>query len=121
MSDALRHLQPVERRAIQALMQDFSARFGDDILEWALFGSKSRGDDNADSDIDILLITRREDWPFKHQVLRRGARLSLEYDVLFNLYVISQARWQRMRQIRYPLYRSVSRDGIPLTPQAIAA
>jgi hypothetical protein len=54
-------------------------------------------------------------------VLRRGARLSLEYDVLFNLYVISQARWQRMRQIRYPLYRSVLRDGISLTPQAIAA
>ena len=120
MSDALRHLQPVERRAIQALMQDFSARFGDDILEWALFGSKSRGDDNADSDIDILLITRREDWEFKHQALRRGARLSLEYEVLFNLFVISQARWGQMRQIRYPLYEAISQDGIPLTPQLAA-
>jgi predicted nucleotidyltransferase len=121
MSDALRHLQPYERQAIQALMADFRARFGEEILQWVIFGSKSRGDDTADSDIDILIITRREDWPFKHRVLRRGARLSLEYGVLFNLFVVSQARWRRMQQIHYPLYQTVSREGIPLTPQLLAA
>ncbi len=120
MSETLPHLSPRERQAIQALMRDFRARFGDEIRQWVLFGSKSRGDDTPDSDIDILLITRREDWPFRQQVLRRGARLSLEYEVLFNLFVISQARWEHMRQIRYPLYQTITQEGIPLEPRPVA-
>lgn len=121
MSEVLRHLHPRDRQAIRALMTDFRARFGDEISQWMIFGSKSRGEDTADSDIDILLITRREDWQLKRQILRRGARLSLEHQVLFNLFVISQARWEHMQQIRYPLYRAISRDGIPLEPETVAA
>lgn len=77
-----------------------------------LFGSKARGDDRPDSDIDVLVIVKDETWPVKSAILRVGARLSLEYDLLFNLVVISEERWQRMEQIKYPLFLQVVQDGL---------
>lgn len=112
--ELLHTLSEHDRRAIEVLVEDFSARFENQIVGINLFGSKTRGDDTVDSDIDLLVITAHEEWTLKHEILIRGARLSLDYGVLFNLYVIGLERWNWMKQSRYPLFRSVSKEGIDL-------
>lgn len=110
-----------EQQATEALIERLFAEYGDRVVQLVLFGSKARGDDTRDSDIDVLVVTTSEDWPLKHDILTLGSRLSLDYDVLFNLYVISHERWAWMQKVRHPLYRNIMADGVDFTPEPAEA
>jgi predicted nucleotidyltransferase len=79
-----------------------------------LFGSKARGEATADSDIDILLIVADETWHFKDEICKISSDISLKYDVLLDVRVIGQARWQYMSEIQAGFYRNISNEAIPL-------
>jgi predicted nucleotidyltransferase len=114
MPDKTLPISDHDRGAIGVLVEDFVSKFGNDVLQLTLFGSKTRGEDSPESDIDVLVITRYEEWTLKHAILTRGAQLSLENDVLFNLFVISQDRWDWMKRSGYPLYRTIVEEGVDL-------
>lgn len=109
------HISRGDQEAIEALLARLINIHGRDIVAITLFGSKARGDDTPQSDIDILVIVTQEDWVIKHDIRTLGARLSLDHAVLFNLYVLSQTRWAWMQAINHPLYRQISTDGLTLT------
>ncbi|HIQ06048.1 MAG TPA: nucleotidyltransferase domain-containing protein [Anaerolineae bacterium] len=111
------HLAGRDQQAIKALIGRLMAQLGDHILHLTLFGSKARGEDTAESDIDVLVVTTDDTWPLRHRILLLGARLSLEHDVLFNLYVIGRERWAWMRQVGHPLYRNIIAHGVDLIPE----
>lgn len=113
----LSRLSSRDQQAIEALVGCLITQLGDHILRLTLFGSKARGEDTPESDIDVLVVTTDNTWVLKHRVLLLGARLSLEHDVLFNLYVIGRERWAWMRQVQHPLYRNIIAHGIDLLPE----
>jgi len=104
--------------AVQILLRRLSQAYPDQIVATTLFGSKARGDDSADSDIDILIITTSNNWQTARKIRRIGARVSLEYDVLLNIHVMSRTRWAEMERAQSTYWRNVQRDGIQLLPQA---
>lgn len=104
-----------DQRAVDALVLRLLSEPNLQVLHMTLFGSKARNDDTPESDIDVLVITADDRWPVKDRIVTIGARLSLEHDVLFNLVVVSQARWAWMNQIGHPLNRSIVAEGIDLT------
>ncbi|MBS1249029.1 MAG: hypothetical protein MAG431_00602 [Chloroflexi bacterium] len=108
------NLSKHDRQAVQALLAALERQVGDQILRVVLFGSKARGDDLPDSDIDVLVLTTDASWSLENRILTLGARCSLEHDVLFNLYVLSEKRWDWMEEIRHPLMRTMTRDGLEL-------
>ena len=77
-----------------------------------LFGSKARGEDKQDSDIDVLVILEKEDREFRRKVLKQAARFSLEYDVLLSPRIIGAERWGKMRD--FSLYRNVQQEAAGL-------
>jgi len=110
-----------ERKAIQILIERLTQTFPDQILTTTLFGSKARGDASPESDIDILVIIQSEDWQVVRQIRQIGARVSLEQDVLFNMHVVDQAQWAKMKHAQSTYWRNVQRDGIELLPKAGAS
>lgn len=114
-AQVLTQLNTHEQQAIGALTEHLFAEYSDNVVYLMLFGSTARGDDTGDSDIDVLVVTTNEDWPLKHDILTLGSRLSLDYEVLFNLYVTSHERWVWMQKVRHPLYRNIMADGVNLT------
>jgi predicted nucleotidyltransferase len=114
------HITTHDWRAIEALLRRLLLAYSDGILTVTLFGSKARGDDASGSDIDVLVVVADEDWTIKHEIRTLGARISLDYDVLFNLYVIEQERWLWMGEINHPLHRRIRNEGVELTPVATA-
>ncbi len=107
-------LQPHEHTAIDSFLARLHDEHGDRVVDSVLFGSKARGDNLPESDIDILLIVDQEDWRFRHQISDIASGIALEYDVLIGAFVISQERWEMMKRERFSLYENVARDGIPL-------
>jgi predicted nucleotidyltransferase len=100
--------------ALKILLNRLKDRLGDLLLEAVLFGSKARGDDNPESDIDVLIVVGTDSWEIKDQVLGIGADVSLEQDVLFNMFVRPKERWDYMASIRYPLWQSIHQEGLDL-------
>lgn len=106
-----------DRAAVEALIQQLLQKQSLQVQRVILYGSKARHDDTPESDIDLLVLVADDAWPVREQILTIGAQLSLEHDVLFNVVAISRARWEWMRQIRHPLYRSIAAEGIELTSE----
>lgn len=118
---SIAHLTTKERRAIQVFSDRLVERFPGDILEVTLFGSKARGDSGPWSDIDILITVRHENWSLRREISTLAADVSLEYDVLLGPRVIGQERWERMKEYRFGLYKSIIDEGIPLTPMPMTS
>jgi predicted nucleotidyltransferase len=105
-----------ESQAVRTFVHRLHERFPGEILQTTLFGSKARGDSGPWSDIDILMVVREESWSLRGEISTLAARVSLEYDVLIGPRVIGLERWERMKLDGFSLYRTITAEGIPLTP-----
>lgn len=114
MSKMLAHLQPHEIAALSACVERLTARLDGQLVAVYLFGSKARGDSAPDSDLDLLIILDHVDRDIQDEIHLLGARLSLEYDVLINMHILSRARWEEMTRQQATLWREAQRDGVAL-------
>jgi len=115
METVLAFLSEDEQTAIRAYVQAIHRQYPDEILSVALFGSKARGDDDPESDIDLFVITNSESYDFRSSLWRIASEISLNYDVLISAHIFSQERWERTRQIGLPFPRTIATDLIHLS------
>ena len=82
------------------------------VKKLILFGSKARGTDEPDSDIDLLVLTSRPvDSEIRSDISDRLAEINLRNDVLLTSIVVSEDEWSN-GLIRYMLiHDEVERDG----------
>ena len=118
---SLSHLADSEQEAIRRYVDRICDRFPERILAVILYGSKARGDADAESDIDLLVLVDAEDNEFRSELWRIASNVSLDYNLVLSPRVFGQARWAETRRIRLPLYRAIVADGVPLTSERIPA
>jgi predicted nucleotidyltransferase len=111
---ALARLSVSEADAVRTFVRSVNEQFPQMIARVVLFGSKARGDSQVESDIDMLVIVRREDWRLSNAISTLAARISLEQGVLLGPIVIGQERWARMEREKFSLVRNVVEDGFVL-------
>ena len=66
----------------------------DGAEEAFLFGIMSRGDYHLESDIDVLVVSRKMD-KTRRRMQEIGAALSLEYGVVVSVIVVDEDSWRR--------------------------
>jgi predicted nucleotidyltransferase len=77
-----------------------------------LFGSKARGDADAYSDIDLLLLTARPlHWTEEKAVVEALFDVGMTYDVLFSPLCVSSEEWEGDFFQELPIYQEICRDG----------
>lgn len=103
-----------ESQAVETFLLHAREKFGDNLLRAALFGSKARGDSMPDSDLDLLLIVKDDRWQVQRPLIELGAEIGLQFDVLFDLRIISQERWARMVSMQAGLVQNITKESIPL-------
>jgi predicted nucleotidyltransferase len=116
---SLSHLAPNDQAAVLEYVTRICACFPDRVLAVALFGSKARGDDDAESDIDLLVLVDVEDKMFRSELWRIASDVSLDHNVVLSARVFGRDRWAETRRMRLPLYRAVAVDGVPLTANRV--
>ncbi len=109
------HLSPVEQKAVAALYHTLRERYGDLIREVALFGSKARGDDQAASDIDLLVVVDSDDWRLHKEISYTITDIGLTYEV-YNLdpRIWSTSHYNQMAAIEAAFYGQIQQDILPL-------
>jgi len=86
----------------------------DPTAEVILFGSRARGDEQNDSDWDLLILTDypvsfQDEQKFRHHLFD----LELELGEAFSTFVYSKNDWQLKHSVT-PLYQNIVREGIHL-------
>jgi predicted nucleotidyltransferase len=77
-----------------------------------LFGSKARGDDHPDSDVDVLVIVRNDAAPLKRKVRRIGYELAATGELVPSILVYTEAEWRSRKESGSPLRRAIEREGV---------
>ena len=95
------------------LRRRLEALYGDRLVKMILYGSQARGDAQAGSDIDVLVVLRSPLEPGQ-EITRLGpflTALSLDHDTLVSCAFVSE---ERFREEQSPFLMNVRREGIAL-------
>lgn len=100
-----------DRRAVKKAAEILRERFP--VEQVVLFGSKARGDDNAESDIDLLMLTSRTLLSDeKTQITNALYDLQLELEVVFSTLAVSTEEWKHGLYQVLPIRHEIEREGV---------
>jgi len=101
------------QKVLKKLKKELLHIYGEQLDSIILYGSRARGDERPDSDIDILIILKDD---FNYSKMLRlssdlAASLSLENDVVISRAFVSKEQFE---QRQTPFLMNVRREGIPV-------
>ena len=83
--------------------------------QFTLFGSKVKSQDDESSDIDVLVILRREvDTDIERKIFGIGFEIGLKFGVVFGIIVEEDKSWNSSLSKATPFYQNVTREGISI-------
>lgn len=107
-------LNDMERTELLRFRDRVRERLGGRSVQLTLFGSKARGDDRPDSDLDVLVITSKNDWRIRNKIYSAATDALLDNSVLISPKTLSRRQFQRLKQDQAPFIINVMRDGVKI-------
>ncbi len=106
-------LAPDEKAALEEIKYRVSMLCP--VRQYILFGSKARGEAQPDSDIDLLIITKRplttgERNGISHEIFE----VNIARDTNFSRIIVDTEEWENGMTSALPFHDNVLRDGIPV-------
>jgi predicted nucleotidyltransferase len=105
-------LSPNQRQALAELRKRL---LQSDVEEIILYGSVARREADEESDLDLLILTRR---PFsrseRHMITDAVFEINLRYSTNFSTLVIDRNAWETGMVSVLPIRDEILREGIPL-------
>ena len=105
-------LSSEEKSALMQFKAELEQALGSQLIELKLFGSKARGDDQPDSDIDVLVIVATDDSHIRESVYNIATDILLQTDLCISPKIISKDKFDQLRKENTSFIRNVSRDAI---------
>lgn len=104
-------LQERDRRAIEEVVSVLKKDFP--VREVRLFGSKARGDDDTESDIDLLILTSKQlAWQERNKMTDALFDIQLKHGVVISLFVVPFEKWDKGILIAHPIHRIIEEEGV---------
>jgi len=104
-------LQSKDREAIAATTALLKERFP--VVRVILFGSKAIGRDDAESDIDLLVLTARKlEWRERDAITDALFDVEMAHDVVISTLVLPIEEWEHGPYSVLPIRDEVDREGV---------
>ena len=105
-------LKKNEERAISALKETLSRRFN--IIDLRLFGSRVRGEDTPESDVDVMIEIDKSSPEIESQIDDIVFEVNLENDTLISAIIISKDEIEEGLMAESPIYKNIQKEGISI-------
>ena len=92
------------------MADDLKTRFGDEISSIVLFGSVARHKENEESDIDLLIVSKKH----LSKALDENIGKILVNGFVPEILNLTDAEFNKMKNLGSPLYYSIKDEGIKL-------
>jgi predicted nucleotidyltransferase len=89
-------------------------RFGEDIKDVILFGSRTEEGNYSDtSDYDILIVLKKIfDWKYKNEIFDTIFEIEYQYELLMDVHVVSEYELKHSLRGAHPLFQHAISNGI---------
>ena len=106
--------QTAVKTALAAYVTRAVRLYPDEILSITLYGSQARGNAKTESDIDVLVVVRRDAPALRQALTDLAWQVQFEYGVVISDIIRSIEQFNRMRANRFPFYQNIEREGVLL-------
>lgn len=112
----LKTLNLVEKQksGILSYLRILQTKYQNEILKVVLFGSAARGENDTESDIDILVVLKDEYSGLRDEISMAAFDSILEFDVIISPIVMESTLYEWHRKYKDPLYNNIKKDGIDI-------
>lgn len=111
-----------EISALESFLAAVRSHYGDRLHDVVLFGSRARGDNRPDSDVDLAIILKDGDWSFwpeQTRLIDMSFNAFMEAGLDIQAWPIAESAWETPDQHHNPrLIRAARRDGKPVRATA---
>ena len=117
LAKRLPHLTPYEQTGLATFINRLYQRYGTNLLRVILFGSKARGDFDAQSDLDVLVVVSLPDnnyWQDWREIVDLAWDVGRTYGLVISSMVKNERDYAEMCAHQLLLARNIERDGIRL-------
>lgn len=101
-----------EERAIKDLKKALSKKFN--LLELRLFGSKARGQEEPDSDIDVMIELAGSNAEIESQIDDIIFEINLKNDSFISAVIFSRKELEEGPLAESPLYKKIQSEGLTI-------
>jgi predicted nucleotidyltransferase len=101
-----------EQAWLDAYCQALKEQYPGIVDRMVIYGSKARGDDHSDSDLDVLLIVKNDASHLKRPLRRIGYELAATSDAVPSILAYTQDEWESRRESGAPFQQAVERDAV---------
>jgi predicted nucleotidyltransferase len=78
-------LNEIEKKAIGELIEKLKETYGENLVKVILYGSKARGDQTEDSDIDIMIIL--QDFKNKVEEIKKVSAIVSSINFIYEVFI----------------------------------
>ena len=101
-----------EEQALFKLKEELQKKYK--IFDFKLYGSKARGTDEPDSDIDVMVELEEVNPDVRRKTSEIVAEINLEYDCFISIIWFSRKELEEGPMSESPLYKAILREGIAI-------
>ncbi len=105
-------LTPDEQSWLDAYCQLLKEQYPSIVTRMVIYGSKTRGDDHPDSDLDVLLIVKNEAAHLQRQLRHHGYELAATSDAVPSILAYTQDEWESRKKSGSPFQQAIERDAV---------
>jgi uncharacterized protein len=101
-----------EENAIRMLKEQIMNRYS--LLDFRVFGSKSRGDDTPYSDIDVMIELEDSNYSIESEIYDIVFDINLENDCFLSLIIFIRSELEEGPLSESPIYKAIMREGVSI-------
>ena len=107
-------LNPNEKKAIEEFKYNLHQKLGREVFVLRLFGSKARGDFKNTSDIDILILLRKNNLKNRDLVFQIAAEILIKHNIDLSIKIFSEKEYKESLNLEVPFFLNVQKEGVAL-------
>ncbi len=101
-------------KVLKELRERMENELGDRLVKIVVFGSRARGDFDAESDIDIAIIVRGLSRELKYQILDTVAEIEMKFIIPLSVIVFSENEFEQLKRRERRIALDIEKEGVPL-------